>query len=50
MAQCRSIFCVGEDIVKGDEGPVSGVAQVVCRGVKVVGVHREEGREEDAEV
>ena len=36
-----------EDIVKGDEGPVSGVAQVVCHGVKVVGVHREEGREEE---
>ena len=33
------ITCVGEDIVKGDEGPVSGVAQAVCRGVKVVGVH-----------
>ena len=39
------ITCVAEDIVKGDEGPVSGVAQVVCHGVKVVGVHGEEGRE-----
>ena len=43
------ITCVGEDIVKGD-GPVSGVAQVVCHGVKVVGVHREEGREEEGKV
>ena len=34
----------------GDEGPVSGVAQVVCHGVKVVGVHGEEGREEDGKV
>ena len=42
--------CVGEDIVKGDEGPVSGVTQVVCHGVKVVGVHREEGREEGGKV
>ena len=42
--------CVGGEIVKGDEGPVSGVAQVVCHGVKVVGVRREEGREEDGEV
>ena len=42
-------LCWGE-IVKGDEGPVSGVAQVVCHGVKVVGVHGEEGREEDDEV
>ena len=44
------ITCVGEDIVKGDEGPVSGVTQVVCHGVKVVGVHGEEGREEDGKV
>ena len=29
---------------------VSGVAQVVCHGVKVVGVHGEEGREEDSKV
>ena len=42
--------CVAGDIVKGDEGPVSGVAQVVCHGVKVVGVHGEEGREEDGKV
>ena len=43
-------ICVGEDIVKADEGPVSGVAQVACHGVKVVGVHGEEGREEDGEM
>ena len=36
--------------MKCDEGHVSGVAQVVCHGVKVVRVHREEGREEDGEV
>ena len=41
---------VGGDIVKGDEGPVSGVAQVVCHGVRVVGVHGEEEREEDGKV
>ena len=44
------ITCVGEDIVGGDEGPVSGVAQVVCHGVKVVGVHGEEGQEKYGEV
>ena len=44
------IPCEREGIVGGDEGPVSGVAQVVCHGVKVVGVHGEEGREEDGEV
>ena len=44
------ITCERGEIVKGDEGPVSGVAQVVCQGVKVVGVHGEEGREEDGEV
>ena len=38
------------EIVKGDEGPASGVAQVVCHGVKVVGVHGEEGQEEEGEV
>ena len=42
--------CVAEGIVRGDEGPVSGVAQVVCHGVKVVGAHGEEGQEEDGEV
>ena len=37
------------EIVQGDEGPVGGVAQVVCHGVKVVGVHGEEGQEEEGE-
>ena len=39
-------------IVGGDEGPNGGVAQVIgCHGVKVgVGVHGEEGQEEDGEV
>ena len=44
------ITCKRGEIVKGDEGPVSGVAQVVCHGVKVVGVHREEGQEKEGEV
>ena len=43
------ITCEWEDIVQGDEGPISGVAQVVCHGVKVVRVHREEGQEEEVE-
>ena len=42
--------CEREGIVGGDEGPVSGVAQVVCHGVKVVGAHGEEGQEKDGEV
>ena len=37
-------------IVGGDEGPIGGVAQVDCHGVKVVGVHGEEGKEKDGEV
>ena len=41
--------CEREGIVGGDEGPVGGVAQVVCHGVKVVGVHGE-GQEKDGEV
>ena len=44
------ITCEREGIVRGDEGPVGGVVQVVCHGVKVVGVHEEEGREEEGEV
>ena len=44
------ITCEGEGDVGGDEGPVGGVAQVVCHGVKVVGVHGEEGQEKDEEV
>ena len=43
------ITCVGGEIVRGDEGPVGGVAQVVCHGVKVGVVHREEGQEEKGE-
>ena len=34
----------------GDEGPVGGVGQVDCHGVKVVGVHGEEGQGEDGEM
>ena len=37
------------EIVQGDEGPIGGVAQVVCHGVKVRVVHREEGQEEESE-
>ena len=37
-------------IVGGDEGPIGGVAQVDCHGVKVVGAHGEVGSEEDDEV
>ena len=43
------ITCVVEDLVVGDEGPIDGVAQVVCHGVIGVGVHGEEGREEEGE-
>ena len=43
-------MCEREGIVGGDEGPVDGVAQVVCHGVKVVGVHGEEGKEKDEDV
>ena len=44
------ITCGLEGIVGGDEAPVGGVAQVVSHGVKVVGVHGEEGQEKDEEV
>ena len=44
------ITCEREGIVGGDEGPVGGVSQVVSHGVKVVGVHGEEGKEKDEEV
>ena len=44
------ITCEREGIVGGDEGPAGGVAQVVGHGVKVVGVHGEEGEEKDEEV
>ena len=43
------ITCELGEIVQGDEGPVGGVAQFVCHGVKVVEVHGEEGREEESE-
>ena len=43
-------LCEWEDVVVGDEAPLSGVAQVVSHGVKVVGVHGEEGKEKDEEV
>ena len=44
------IRCKLGGIVGGDEGPIGGVAQVNCHGVKVVGVHGEVGSEEDDEV
>ena len=44
------ITCQWEGVVVGDEAPLCGVAQVVCHGVKVVGVHGEEGQEKDEEV
>ena len=43
------IICEIGEIVQDDEGPVSGVAQVACHGIKVVGVHGEDGREEEDE-
>ena len=39
----------GGEIVQGDEGPVRGVAQVICYGVIVVVGHQEEGQEEKGE-
>ena len=39
-----------EGVVVADEAPLGGVAQVVSHGVKVVGVHGEEGQEKDEEV
>ena len=45
------ITCGREVIVQGDEGPVSGVAQVVdCHGVTVGHQEREEEEEEQQEV
>ena len=43
-------MCEWEGVVVGDEAPLGGVAQVVSHGVKVVGVHGEEGKEQDEEV
>ena len=44
------ITCKKGEIVQGDEGPVGGVAQVVCHGVIVVVGHQEEGQEEKGEM
>ena len=44
------ITCKVGGIVQGDEGPVGGVAQVVCHGVIVVVGHQEEGQEEEGEM
>ena len=44
------ITCEREGVVVGDEAPLGGVAQVISHGVKVVGVHGEEGKEKDEEV
>ena len=41
-------MCEWEVIVHGDEGPVGGVAQVLCNRV-IVG-HQEEGQEEEGEM
>ena len=49
----KKVLCSGcewEGVVVGDEAPLGGVAQVVSHGVKVVGVHGEEGKEKDGEV
>ena len=43
------ITCKVGGIVQGDEGPVGGVAQVLCHGVIVVVGHQEEGQEEEGE-
>ena len=45
-----SSICEREGVVVGDEAPLGGVAQVIGHGVKIVGVHGEEGREKDEEV
>ena len=44
------ITCEGEGDVVAVVAPLGGVAQVVSHGVKVVGVHGEEGQEKDGEV
>ena len=43
------ITCKVGGVVQGDEGPIGGVAQVVCHGVIVVVGHQEEGQEEERE-
>ena len=42
--------CGWEGDVVAVVAPLGGVAQVVSHGVKVVGVHGEEGQEKDGEV
>ena len=42
--------CEWEGDVVAVVAPLRGVAQVVSHGVKVVGVHGEEGKEKDGEV
>ena len=44
------ITCEWEGDVVAVVAPLGGVAQVVSHGVKVVGVHGEEGQEKDEEV
>ena len=44
------ITCEWESDVVAVVAPLGGVAQVVSHGVKVVGVHGEEGKEKDEEV
>ena len=44
------ITCEREGDVVAVVAPLGGVAQVVSHGVKVVGVHGEEGEEKDEEV
>ena len=44
------ITCEWEGDVVAVVVPFGGVAQVVSHGVKVVGVHREEGKEKEEEV
>ena len=48
-AKDESSSCKVGGIVQGDEGPVGGVAQVVCRGVIVEVGDQEEGQEEEVE-
>ena len=43
-------FCEGEGDVVAVVASLGGVAQVVSHGVKVVGVHEQEGKEKDEEV
>ena len=47
-SQIYYLMCKVGGIVQGDEGPIGGVAQVVCHGVIVV-VEHQEGQEEEVE-